>query len=54
MLRAKKFAKKTRKGAIVTENQEHYLRDDIACGLQGAGERPATAEARPVHLCSHG
>lgn len=35
MLRGKRFAKKTRKGGVVTVNREHYLRDDITCGFRG-------------------
>jgi exosome complex exonuclease DIS3/RRP44 len=33
MLKQKTFAKKTKRGAIVSVQREHYLRDDIYCGL---------------------
>lgn len=35
MLRSKAFTKITKKGAIVKVVKEHYLRDDIPCGLKG-------------------
>lgn len=35
MLRSKAFTKITKKGAIVKVVKEHYLRDDIPCGLRG-------------------
>ena len=35
MLRGKRFARKTRRGHVVTVQREHYLRDDIACGCAG-------------------
>ncbi|XP_064637468.1 exosome complex exonuclease RRP44-like [Lineus longissimus] len=34
MLRSKTFVKKTRKGGILKIVREHYLRDDIWCGLE--------------------
>ncbi len=34
MLKAKSFAKKTRTGKVVQVTREHYLRDDIFCGLR--------------------
>ncbi|KAI9478991.1 exosome catalytic subunit dis3 [Coemansia sp. RSA 989] len=34
MLRNKSFVKRTRKGNIVRTVKEHYLRDDIICGLE--------------------
>lgn len=34
MLKSRRFVKKTKKGAVVTVNREHYLRTDIACGLR--------------------
>ena len=33
MLRGKRFAKKTKRGAVIHVNREHYLRDDIWCGV---------------------
>lgn len=35
MLRSKAFTKITKKGAVVKVVKEHYLRDDIPCGLEG-------------------
>lgn len=35
MLKGKTFAKKTKKGGVVVVSQEHYLRDDIWCGIRG-------------------
>jgi exosome complex exonuclease DIS3/RRP44 len=35
MLRSKAFTKITKKGAVVKVVKEHYLRDDIPCGLKG-------------------
>ncbi len=34
MLRSQSFVKKTRKGNVVKVVKEHYLRDDLTCGLQ--------------------
>lgn len=34
MLRSKKFVRKTRSGAVQTITREHYLRDDIGCGVK--------------------
>eukprot|EP00055_Hartaetosiga_balthica_P010541 m.45317 g.45317 ORF g.45317 m.45317 type:complete len:1019 (+) comp7213_c0_seq1:34-3090(+) len=34
MIKNKKFMKKTKKGRVLTVNQEHYLRDDISCGFK--------------------
>ena len=38
MLRSKAFTKITKKGAIVKVVKEHYLRDDIPCGLKGCSQ----------------
>jgi exosome complex exonuclease DIS3/RRP44 len=35
MLRSKAFTKITKKGAVVKVVKEHYLRDDIPCGIKG-------------------
>lgn len=35
MLRNKAFSKKNSKGKVVKVVQEHYLRDDIYCSIQG-------------------
>eukprot|EP00040_Diaphanoeca_grandis_P015316 m.77993 g.77993 ORF g.77993 m.77993 type:complete len:1019 (+) comp25067_c0_seq1:139-3195(+) len=35
MLKRNKFVKKTRRGTVLNENREHYLRKDIWCGYVG-------------------
>ena len=35
MLASKTFVKKTKKGAVVKVVREHYLRDDVWCGVTG-------------------
>ncbi|KAJ2799578.1 exosome catalytic subunit dis3, partial [Coemansia helicoidea] len=45
MLRNKSFVKRTRKGNIVRTVKEHYLRDDIACGLETCAHK-VCAQAR--------
>lgn len=40
MLRQKTFVKKTKKGSILKVVREHYLRDDIYCGLPACKECP--------------
>ena len=35
MLKSKSFVKKTKKGNVVKVVKEHYLRDDITCGISG-------------------
>ena len=35
MLATKTFVKKTKKGAVVKVVREHYLRDDVWCGVTG-------------------
>ena len=37
MLASKTFVKKTKKGSIVKVVREHYLRDDVWCGVVGCG-----------------
>lgn len=33
MLHSKSYSRKTKKGSVIKVVKEHYLRDDIACGL---------------------
>ncbi len=51
MKKSKSFVKKTRRGAVVKVVSEHYLRDDIWCGVKGClkckHEKP-TLENCPV------
>ena len=35
MLTSKTFVKKTKKGSVIQVVREHYLRDDVWCGVQG-------------------
>ncbi|KAL1924470.1 uncharacterized protein VTP21DRAFT_4124 [Calcarisporiella thermophila] len=44
MLRSKAFVKRTRKGNVVKVVKEHYLRDDIACGVDGCTLCPTIAD----------
>jgi len=37
MLASKTFVKKTEKGAVVKVVREHYLHDDVWCGVRGCG-----------------
>ncbi|KAJ2361307.1 exosome catalytic subunit dis3, partial [Coemansia sp. RSA 2607] len=54
MLKNKSFVKRTRKGNIVRTVKEHYLRDDINCGLENCADavckeqttKPLSAEPR--------
>ena len=43
MLKQKTFVKKTKKGSILKVVREHYLRDDIYCGLPSCSECPNEA-----------
>ena len=58
-MRSKSFVKKTRKGAVVKVVREHYLRDDVWCGVKGCGkckQETPPLEACPViesDLCPH-
>jgi exosome complex exonuclease DIS3/RRP44 len=45
MLKAKRFARKTKRGGVVTVHREHYLRDDIWCGVVAC---PVCKCANPV------
>ena len=38
MLKSKAYVKKTRKGAVMKVVREHYLREDIWCGVKGCGK----------------
>ena len=38
MLANKTFVKKTKRGAVVKIVREHYLRDDVWCGVSGCGQ----------------
>ena len=59
MLASKTFMKKTKRGAVVKVVREHYLRDDVWCGVKGCGQ--CRHEAPPLEafpeiestLCRH-
>lgn len=59
MLASKTFVKKTKKGAVVKVVREHYLRDDVWCGVAGCRlckQEAAVLDSRPVvvsELCSY-
>ena len=61
MLASKTFVKKTKKGAVVKVVREHYLRDDVWCGVIGCTlckqqERAPVIERCPIvvsHLCQY-
>ncbi len=38
MLKLKTFIKKTRRGKIMKVVREHYLRDDLSCGIESCTE----------------
>ncbi|KAI8927152.1 hypothetical protein BC831DRAFT_399001 [Entophlyctis helioformis] len=40
MLHSKSFVRKTKKGSVIKIVKEHYLRDDIYCGLPGCSRCP--------------
>ena len=40
MLSSKTFVKKTRSGGLLKVVREHYLRDDISCGVKGCSLCP--------------
>ena len=51
MLRSKVFLKKTKRGKIVKIVREHYLRDDIWCGIEqcpGCQQQQNILESSPV------
>ena len=50
MLASKTFVKKTKKGAVVKVVREHYLRDDVWCGVARCRlckQQTAVLDARP-------
>ena len=49
MQKSKSFVKKTKKGAIVKVVREHYLRDDVWCGVSGCGR--CKHESPPLDSC---
>ena len=59
MLASKTFVKKTKKGAVVKVVREHYLRDDVYCGVIGCSlckQQQAALERCPVvasDLCQY-
>lgn len=49
MLRSKAFVKVTNKGSVVKVVREHYLRDDIGCGVRGCPAcGPLLNESQPL------
>ena len=40
MIKSKVFLKKTRRGKVLKIVREHYLRDDIKCGLENCEDCP--------------
>ncbi|KAG7093735.1 hypothetical protein E1B28_007386 [Marasmius oreades] len=40
----RKFFKKTARGKVIKVLRERYLRDDVACGIEGCRECPTTSE----------
>ena len=53
MLASKTFVKKTKKGAVVKVVREHYLRDDVWCGVTGCKlckQQQAVLDSCPVAL----
>ena len=58
MLASKTFVRKTKKGAVVKVVREHYLRDDVCCGVTGCSfcKQQAVLDACPIvasELCSY-
>lgn len=58
MLSSKTFVKKTKKGTVLKVVREHYLRDDVWCGVKGCAAckqgNGAVLEAHPLiesNLC---
>ena len=49
MQKSKSFVKKTKRGAVVRVEREHYLRDDIWCGVKGCGT--CKHQAPPLEEC---
>jgi exosome complex exonuclease DIS3/RRP44 len=50
MLFSKSFVKKTKKGSVIKIVKEHYLRDDLYCGLLNCAHCPPhpTTLAEPL------
>ena len=59
MLASKTFVRKTRKGAVLKVVREHYLRDDVWCGVKGCTlckQQAPVLESCPImesDLCTH-
>ena len=59
MLKSKSFVKKTKKGAVLKVVREHYLRDDVWCGVKGCKKCKHEAPPLEMHplaesdLCPH-
>ena len=49
MLKSKSFVKKTRRGAVVRVVREHYLRDDVWCGVKGCEK--CKHQSAPLETC---
>ena len=47
MLKSKTFVKKTRKGGVLKVVREHYLRDDVWCGVKSCSKCPQS-ESEPI------
>ncbi|XP_076065936.1 exosome complex exonuclease RRP44-like protein Dis3 [Oratosquilla oratoria] len=45
------FYRKTKKGNIIKVVREHYLRDDVYCGLEGCGQ--CEGDNRPLEIVTH-
>ena len=50
MIKLKTFLKKTRRGKVLKIVREHYLRDDIRCGLELCHDCPENDEKLPSAL----
>jgi len=50
MLRSKAYVKVTNKGSVVKVVREHYLRDDIGCGVRGCPACSALMAGMPPSL----
>ena len=48
MLKSKTFMKKTRKGGVMKIVREHYLRDDVWCGVKSCTQCSAQSESDQV------
>ena len=58
MLKSKTFVKKTRKGGVMKIVREHYLREDVSCGInncqpcQQCSETESVLEVKPESTSS--